>query len=92
MPQVFKIGSYIVYFWVNENDPLEPVHVHIAEGTPTKNGTKVWITQKGKCLLCHNKSRITSSKLNIIMNVIEIRSDDICRKWLQTFGTISFYC
>ena len=23
MPRVFKIGSYIVYFWVNENDPLE---------------------------------------------------------------------
>ena len=31
MPRVFKIGSYIVYFWVNENDPLEPVHVHVCE-------------------------------------------------------------
>ena len=27
MPQVFKIGSYWVYFWANENKPLEPVHV-----------------------------------------------------------------
>ena len=25
MPQVFKIGSYWVYFWANENKPLEPV-------------------------------------------------------------------
>lgn len=32
MPQIFRIGSYIVYFWSNENDPLEPIHVHIAEG------------------------------------------------------------
>ena len=32
MPRVFKIGSYIMYFWVNENDPLEPVHVHVCEG------------------------------------------------------------
>jgi len=24
MPQVFKIGPYWVYFWSNENDPLEP--------------------------------------------------------------------
>lgn len=31
MPRVFKIGSYIIYFWVNENDPLEPVHVHVCE-------------------------------------------------------------
>ena len=36
MPQVFKIGAYLVYFWVNENEPLEPVHVHIAEGKPVK--------------------------------------------------------
>ena len=32
MPQIFRIGSYIIYFWSYENDPLEPVHVHIAEG------------------------------------------------------------
>lgn len=23
MPQIFRIGAYIVYFWSNENDPLE---------------------------------------------------------------------
>ena len=34
MPQVFKVGPYWVYFWANENEPLEPVHVHIAEGVP----------------------------------------------------------
>ena len=27
MPRVFKVGSYWVYFWANESDPLEPVHV-----------------------------------------------------------------
>ena len=32
MPQVFKIGSYWVYFWANENKPLEPIHVHISKG------------------------------------------------------------
>ena len=37
MPQVFKIGSYWVYFWANENKPLEPVHVHISKGKPTAN-------------------------------------------------------
>lgn len=28
MPQIIKIGSYIVHSWSKENDPLEPVHVH----------------------------------------------------------------
>ena len=45
MPQVFKIGPYWVYFWANENDPLEPVHVHVAKGAPSANATKVWITK-----------------------------------------------
>ena len=42
MPQIFRIGSYIVYFW-NENNPLEPVHVYIAEGRASANATKVWL-------------------------------------------------
>ena len=47
MPQIFKIGQYLVYFWANESNPLEPMHVHIAMGTPVANATKVWITQAG---------------------------------------------
>jgi hypothetical protein len=34
MPQVFKIGSYWVYFWTNENEPLEPIPVHVSQGSP----------------------------------------------------------
>lgn len=54
MPQLFKIGSYIIYFWPKESDPLEPVHVHIAEGRATANATKIWITNSGKALPCDN--------------------------------------
>ena len=45
MPQVFKMGPYLVYFWSNENEPLEPVHVHISKGTPSRDSTKVWLTK-----------------------------------------------
>ena len=41
MPQVFKLGSYWVYFWTNEGKPLEPIHVHISQGSPTEHSTKV---------------------------------------------------
>ena len=30
MPRIFRFGSYWVYFWTNENKPLEPIHVHIS--------------------------------------------------------------
>ena len=53
MPQVFKVGSYWVYFWANENEPLEPIHVHVAQGAPNSNATKIWITKAGGCYLCN---------------------------------------
>lgn len=43
MPQVFRFGPYWVYFWTNENKPLEPIHVHVSEGHPSANATKVWV-------------------------------------------------
>lgn len=56
MPQIFKVGPYTIFFWSNESDPLEPLHVHVAERA-NQNATKIWITATGKCYLCHNKSR-----------------------------------
>ena len=70
MPQVFKIGSYWVYFWANENDPLEPIHVHVSQGAPSSNATKIWITRAGKCYLCHNNSNIPPRVLRNIMAII----------------------
>lgn len=60
MPQIFKVGSYVVYFWSNEHTPLEPIHVHISNNVPQENATKIWLTQSGKCLLCHNNTGITA--------------------------------
>lgn len=92
MPQIFKIGSYVVYFWMNENNPLEPVHVHVAEGVPTPNATKIWITRTGRCLLCNNNSQISVKKLRYIQEVIEARSAEIIQKWYAVFGEAVYYC
>ena len=93
MPQVFKIGSYWVYFWANEGDPMEPVHVHVAEGNPRENATKIWITKAGKTLLCNNNSRIPENTLRNIIRIIEARSSDIVKKWEEFFmGDVVFFC
>lgn len=62
MPQIFRFGEYWIYFWTNENEPLEPVHIHVAKGAPTANATKIWITSTGHCLLCNNNSRIPNHR------------------------------
>lgn len=92
MPQVFKIGSYWVYFWSNENEPLEPVHVHVAQGKPQANGTKIWITSSGKCLVENNNSQIPERVLRNIVRIIEARSNEIIEKWIGFFGEAHYYC
>ena len=92
MPQLFKIGSYTIYFWSNENDPPEPIHVHIAEGRATANATKIWITSTGKALLCNNKSRIPQRILKRMMRFIEANSSMIIEKWIEQFEEIRYYC
>ncbi len=92
MPRVFRIGSYWVYFWSNENEPLEPVHVHISQGSPRENTTKVWLTKAGKCYLCNNNSNIPLHILKNIMRIIESRSDYVIQKWREYFGEITYFC
>ena len=92
MPQVFKIGSYWIYFWSNEGNPLEPVHVHVSERSPTEHATKIWITQAGNCLLCNNNSQIPSHVLRNMMRIISARSTDVVEKWIAYFGEITYFC
>ena len=92
MPQIFRIGSYIVYFWSNENNPLEPIHVHVAEGRAIANGTKIWITSSGKALLCNNASKIPEKILRNLMRVIDANSSIIIDKWYAQFGEIRYFC
>lgn len=92
MPQVFKIGSYWIYFWTNEGKPLEPIHVHVSQGSPSANSTKVWITKYGKCFQCNNNSRIPDRTLRNIMRIVEARSDEVIKKWIDYFGEIRYFC
>lgn len=43
LPKVLIVGSYVIYFWSNENG--EPVHVHIAIKKPIVDATKIWLTK-----------------------------------------------
>lgn len=92
MPQELKIGPYTVYFWSNENDPLEPIHVHVAEGKAVPNATKIWITNTGKTLICNNNSHIPDRILRRLTKIIEANSGKIIADWLTHFGEISYYC
>ena len=91
MPQLYNFGNYVIYFWVNEGMPTEPVHVHISEKRPVSDGTKVWLSASGKTLVCHNKSRIPDNRLKQICRFVEANSEAIVNRWFQEFGEIRYY-
>lgn len=92
MPSLLKIGSYVVYFWSNENN--EPIHVHISMGVPSQNGTKIWITSAGGCVVAKNTSRIPQKDLNVLLDIISAQYFMICSEWKRHFNvdTINYYC
>ena len=92
MLSLFRAGSYIVYFWPNENG--EPVHVHIAEGKPSQSATKVWLTKLGGCVVANNNSRIPQRELNSLLDMISAQFFWICSEWKRYFDIdeINFYC
>ena len=92
MPKVFDLGPYTIYFWVGEGNPLEPVHVHVTEGTPSPNDTKFWITRSGGAILCHNKGNIGLKRLRDIQSIIESQHRLVTEKWLAKFGEITYFC
>ena len=92
MPRVFKMGPYLVYFWPGESDPLEPVHVHVSDRTPSKDDTKIWLAENGNAVLCHNRSGIPDHVLNRIMEAISARHEDVLTRWKKHFGGARFYC
>lgn len=94
MPKVFVVSGYYIYFWTDEGNPIEPVHVHVNKGKPVPNATKIWLTSSEKCLLENNNSQIPEHELSKIIQTIEAQFFYICNKWKETFGeeSLKFYC
>ena len=92
MPQIIKLHGYSIYFWSNEGEPIEPIHVHVSKGSPNGNSTKIWVTSEGKTLICNNNSKIPKYKLKILCDLIEARSFEIISKWQEYFDELTFYC
>ena len=78
MPQIFRIGGYLVFFWINENDPLEPVHVHVSEGKPSPNATKIWNAVKNAIIKSspYAKEGVIDRIQNSVIEIEEIMSSE----------------
>lgn len=82
MPNVAYFGKYTIFFWSNEND--EPIHVHVCEGAPHKDATKIWLD--GMVRVAHNKSKIPAKDLNRILQWLVTNRELVVAKWEKHFA------
>lgn len=92
MPTILRVGRYVIYFWTNENNPREPIHVHVAVRHAKPNATKLWITSNGDVIVCNNNSMIPDRDLRGIIEAVRQSIDAITEAWFSYFGEIRYFC
>lgn len=80
MPTVFRFGPYRVFFFSNEGDPREPVHVHV-EGDGGE--AKLWLDPTVTVASSRGFSR---QQLAEVATMVAFRRKDIERRWHEHFG------
>jgi len=91
VPDIIKAYGYHIYFWSNENEPLEYLHIHISK-TPHQNATKYWILKDGTLRQENNNDNISANDLKRIIRFMSRKEqiENAKEKWLEHFGEISF--
>jgi hypothetical protein len=79
MPVVFRYKSFRFFFYSNEGNPREPLHVHVrSHGTEAK----FWITPLVRVA---SSDGIDARTLRELVDVVEQNVDLIERKWNEHF-------
>jgi hypothetical protein len=80
MPVVFRDGGFRVFFYSNEGDPREPVHIHVMRG---RNEAKFWLYPSPS--VADNRG-YNDRELTSVLRMVEKRRDDIEEAWHDHFG------
>ncbi|PWB79493.1 MAG: hypothetical protein C3F11_20625 [Methylocystaceae bacterium] len=79
MPVVFRQEGYRFFFYSNEGDPREPVHVHVRKGDAT---AKFWVAPVG----VDRSDGFDARTLRDLARIIEDKAALIERAWHEHFG------
>ncbi len=80
MPTVFQMRGFRFFFYSNEGNPLEPVHVHVEKAGAE---AKFWL--KPQVHLSYNDG-YDSRTLRELHAIVETNRDRIERVWHEFFG------
>lgn len=79
MPVVFVFRGFRFFFFSNEGDPREPVHIHVRKDTKL---AKFWIEPD---VILADSYGFSARELNNISGMIDNRKDEIVEAWNEHF-------
>ncbi|HIJ64640.1 MAG TPA: DUF4160 domain-containing protein [Candidatus Hydrogenedentes bacterium] len=80
MPVVFRYKGYRFFFYSNEGDPLEPLHVHVRKA---ESVAKFWLEPEAGIAVAYG---LTSHELRELLGVAIENTELIRRYWNEHFG------
>jgi hypothetical protein len=80
MPVVFRFKGYRFFFYSNEGEPREPLHIHVRKAEAV---AKFWLEPD---IAVAESYGMTSSELRKLMDVAAKNKELIKRYWHEHFG------
>ena len=80
MPVIFRYKGYRFFFFSNEGNPPEPLHVHVRQGSSL---AKFWIEPE---IGIADSYGISPSELRELLRVVDLNRELIERTWHEYFG------
>ena len=81
MPVIVRYKGYRFFFYSNEGNPPEPLHVHVRQGGSL---AKFWM--ESEITVAENYG-MNSAELRELLRVAELNRGIIERKWNEYFGS-----
>ena len=80
MPVVFRHKGYRFFFYSNEGDPREPLHIHVRRGSAV---AKFWLEPTPEAAEAHG---MAPHELHELLDVAVSHVEEIERYWNEHFG------
>ena len=79
MPVVLRYKGYRFFFFSNEGNPREPLHIHVRQGDAL---AKIWLEPEVRVAESHG---MDSAELKELLGVADAHRDEIRRYWNDHF-------
>lgn len=80
MPVVFRLDGFRFFFYSNEGNPLEPVHIHVRKAGAE---AKFWV---GSEIILDNSEGFDAKTLRKLLLIVKDNRSIIEDRWNEYFG------